>query len=63
MIESINNNFKITIQKEIIYKEEKIFENYVLDLYKKKNESKLKNEKILESFYKLLLNSLYGKFG
>ena len=46
----------------IIYKEENIFKNYILDFYNKRKEAK-KAGSIYALFYKYFLNSLYGKFG
>jgi len=59
---AIKNGVKVLKIEYIIYSTSKItgmFKNYVLDVYKLKNESE-GAEKLI---YKFLLNSLYGKFG
>jgi hypothetical protein len=40
-----------------------IFKDYVLDLYAKRQEAKAAGNKVMDLTCKLLLNSLYGKFG
>lgn len=40
-----------------------IFKDYINDLYNKRVEAKKSNNKILDYVMKLMLNSLYGKFG
>jgi hypothetical protein len=52
---------KLCYEKVRKYKKYKLFENFVTDLYTKRKESK--NDPVLYSLYKSILNSLYGKFG
>lgn len=40
-----------------------IFKKYVEYFYAKRLEAKQKKDKVMDMFYKLMLNSLYGKFG
>ena len=42
---------------------EHIFTEYIEDLYNKRLEAKARGDEALQYHYKLLLNSLYGKFG
>ena len=59
----------VKIKKALLYKQRDLFSRFVYDLYKKREEYKREAEKgdqkakVLEKFYKLILNSLYGKFG
>ena len=51
------------IKEQMVYtKSKKLFKDYVESLYKKRKEQK-KNNDPMEKVTKLLLNSLYGKFG
>jgi hypothetical protein len=57
------NNEKIhglRIEKFQIYSIKKVFNKYITDIYNKRLESPTPQHKLL---YKLLMNSLYGKFG
>ncbi|MCI4409217.1 MAG: hypothetical protein JHC26_09005 [Thermofilum sp.] len=51
------------IELAVVYKGAKIFKDYVEYYYSKRQEAKEKGDKVNNMFYKLLLNSLYGKFG
>jgi len=55
----VENNFDIIINKGYVFYSYPIFKNYINHFYNLKKNSK-GGKKI---FYKLLLNSLYGKFG
>jgi len=57
-LKSLNIPFKTYYA--ILFDRDKIFKNYVSDLYKMRLENK---NNIIETVVKLLLNSLYGKFG
>lgn len=39
------------------------FDNYVLDLFKRRKEAKISSNDAMSYIYKLLMNSLYGRFG
>lgn len=47
----------------LIYNETISFENYILHFYNMRKEAKEKGDKAGDLFSKLLMNSLYGKFG
>lgn len=59
--EAIENNFEIIINEENIYEGKPIFKDYAEYFYNERLKVKGKND-ALAMFYKLLLNSLYGKF-
>lgn len=46
-----------------VYDAEEIFKDYVNYFYTMRQKSKLEGDKVRDKMYKLLLNSLYGKFG
>ncbi|MEM2475234.1 MAG: DNA polymerase, partial [Thermofilaceae archaeon] len=46
----------------VLYDSHAVFRSYVEDLYSKRLEAKEKGDKAMDLLYKLLLNSLYGKF-
>jgi len=46
-----------------IYEGEKIFSNYVDHFYKARLEARTNGDDVLAYFYKIFMNSLYGKFG
>lgn len=55
---------RFKIESEMIFRKEKIFSSFVTELYhKRRQECKRIGDSIGDKFYKLLLNSLYGKFG
>lgn len=60
--EAILNNCEVKIKEEYIYEGKKIFLTYSSLLYQYRQAVKNSNP-ALAAFYKLLLNSLYGKFG
>lgn len=65
VLEAIKNNCKV-ICSEIEYYEshkESIFNNYIKYFYGERLKAKANNNSIKSSFYKIMLNSLYGKFG
>jgi len=62
LIEAIKNNCKVTIKECDFYEPKAIFKEYIEHFYNKRLEIKETN-KSKSSYYKLLLNSLYGKFG
>jgi hypothetical protein len=59
----INLPYIRKVEIAIIYKGAKIFKEYVEHYYSKRQEAKERGDKVNNMFYKLLLNSLYGKFG
>ena len=62
--EAINNGYTILkVYETISYSLQfSPFHRYVIDLYSKRKKAKLKNDSS-QLIYKLLMNSLYGKFG
>jgi hypothetical protein len=55
---------ELMVKEEIVYHTRKdVFSEYVSYFYERKNETKKSGDKTMNYFYKLLLNSLYGKFG
>lgn len=53
----------VKIKAFCAYKEKPIFRNYVLDLYEKRLQAKKNKNAAMDLVCKLLMNSLYGKFG
>jgi len=53
----------VKIKKVLLYKQKDLFSRFVKELYEKREEYKKEGNKVMEKFYKLILNSLYGKFG
>ncbi len=54
--------YKIDVHKSIVYKTDELFRQYILDLYKLRNQYKKSGNEIMQLCTKLLMNSLYGKF-
>mgnify|MGYP001772540117 CR=1 FL=1 len=69
VLEILKEGGNVKIKKVLLYKQRDLFSRFVYDLYKKREEYKKEAErgdqkaKVMEKFYKLILNSLYGKFG
>jgi hypothetical protein len=53
----------IKVDTVFVYRKEKLFEDFVNFFYSKRLEEKNKGNNIGSTFYKLILNSLSGKFG
>lgn len=51
------------VLKVAVYRGGKIFREFVEHFYEKRLEAKRKNDRVGDMNYKLILNSLYGKFG
>jgi len=51
------------VKEMAIYEMKPIFESFVEYFYIKRLEAKKNNDKVQDLFYKLFMNSLYGKFG
>ena len=47
----------------VIYRAKPIFKDYISHFYELRKEAKKNHDNVLNYFYKLLMNSLYGKFG
>lgn len=60
---AINNNYLEKINECVIYDSAPIFENFISTYSKLKEEAKLAQNLLMHTFYKLLGNGLYGKFG
>ena len=60
LLELYDNNFTIGIEEIYEFKNDFLFKDFVDIYYEKKNNAKSEFEKY---FYKIILNSLYGKFG
>ncbi len=62
--EAVKRGYKVNLVDGWVCDEtESIFENYVKSFYNLRLEAKKSNNKPLDIFAKLMLNSLYGKFG
>jgi len=57
------NNWIVDIWGCCVYRKRQLFDDYVHFFYKVKQEANKRDQKLLKSFAKLYLNSLYGKFG
>ena len=62
LIEAVKNNNEVIIDEEIYYDSDYLFNEYVDYFYGERKKIKPINPSKAQ-FYKLLLNSLYGKFG
>lgn len=60
---AIRNGYIMNVLEVAVYEKEIIFKEYVEYFYKKRQEYKAMGNKVFEVICKLLLNSLYGKFG
>ena len=60
---ALENNMIVDIKETAVYQNAKIFKTFVDYFYNKRKEVKAKGDKVMSLFYKLILNSLYGKFG
>lgn len=59
----INLPYIRKVEVAVVYKPAKIFKEYVEHYYAERQKAKERGDKVNNMFYKLLLNSLYGKFG
>lgn len=57
------NNWIVKVHEGISYRTYPIFNEYILDIYNRRNEAKKNGDAAKSLMYKYLLNSLYGKFG
>jgi hypothetical protein len=62
LTEALKNGFKVYINEVCEYRGKTILKEYAEYMYKSRLENK-KNNASLAEFYKLCMNSLYGKFG
>jgi hypothetical protein len=60
--ESILDGFEITVKEELIYDPEYLFDEFANYFYNERLKVK-KTNSALGTFYKTIINSLYGKFG
>lgn len=60
---SLENGMIEQVDGVAIYEVDDIFSNYVDYFYTMRQEAKKRGNKVRDKMYKLLLNSLYGKFG
>lgn len=60
---AIDSNVIIRVHEYCVYESAPIFENYVKFFWRKRCEAIESNNQIFNYFFKLMLNSLYGKFG
>lgn len=61
--EALLNNFEIHFKEVIIYRSSEIFKEFIQYFYNKRLEAKANKNASEAEFIKLILNSLYGKFG
>lgn len=60
----VENGYKVNVIKGFVCdNSEYIFERFIDDIYKKRLEAKRNKNKPLDTMYKLIMNSCYGKFG
>jgi hypothetical protein len=60
---ALERNEIVEVDKVFVYLKDKIFEDFVNYFYSKRLEEKIKGNSGKSFFYKIILNSLYGKFG
>lgn len=63
VIEGIKKGYIKKVKKISVYNKSKIFTEYVLLFFNERLKAKKNNNGVYILFFKLLLNSLYGKFG
>lgn len=63
LLYAIDNGFIRDIKTVVLYDKAPIFDTYVDRFYKLRQNFKTNDQLLLEHFCKLMLNSLYGKFG
>lgn len=59
----VNDEHKVHIIREDCYSSRDIFSRFINTVYKMKLDANNAGNEVLANFYKLILNSLYGKFG
>lgn len=59
---ALKHNHIVNVRKAVFYKSDKIFTEFVDYMYKQREEAKKNGDKAMSMFYKILMNSLYGKF-
>jgi len=62
LIYALKNNHIVKVYEVAIYKGEKIFKDYIDYFYNKRLEAKKEGNEAYAYFYKIFMNSLYGKF-
>ena len=60
---ALNHSHLISVSHLYIFHRARLFTKWVEGMYNKKQEAKQRKDVVAEKIYKLLLNSLYGKFG
>ena len=60
---ALDRNWIESVDRCVYYEHQPIFKRYVDKFYTLRNKFRAKSDKLYEQFIKLLLNSLYGKFG
>ena len=63
LIYALANNHVVKVSKCAVYDCDYIFADYVDYFYKLKQRAEAENDQLTRAFAKLMLNSLYGKFG
>lgn len=63
LLEAVKNGFEVTINEINLYETKPLFKTYVNHIYNERLKAKKEGKASMALFYKLLLNSLYGKFG
>jgi hypothetical protein len=61
--DAIQRGYVYKIRRLFVYKARTLFTSFVNDLHRKRREAIYNDNRLLNVSYKLLLNSLYGKFG
>lgn len=60
---AIQHDDIVSVEGYSVYHAENIFEDFVSFFYEKRLEAKAAGDSVLDYLYKIMLNSLYGKFG
>jgi len=63
LIENVKIGYEVLLYSEYVYESKAIFKSYAEYFYNKRLLAKKEKNNSLSTFYKLMLNSLYGKFG
>src|SRR5690606_16794814 len=60
---ALKSEINVDVDEVVVYKMLSLFKNFVANFYSKRETAKKQGDRVSDMLYKLLLNSLYGKFG